>query len=458
MLRRGINPLALFATMFVVFCGGPFGMEEVVPKAGPLLFALVLVVVPIVWAIPSALVTAELVAAIPVEGGPYQWYRASLGPFWGFQITYLEWLAWALDSALYPPLLAGYLMLGLLDSSDPLLRAAICMTVIWGCAWLNIRGVKEVGRASMFMTAAILLPVTAMVVLAVPKLSFAAMGPFIPEGQSVWKALNIAVIWAIWSYSGYSGLATASEEIEEPERTYPKILAIFLPISVLAYVMPLFAGVAGDPNWQAWGPAHLSVAAGALGGTLLAVSIATAGQVATLGLYNGEQMILARFLYAMSRDGLLPPSLSKLHARHQTPAVALVFHAVLFSGLILVFDFLELLVLGALVSVPAYVFTFLAPAIIRYRYPDLRGPFRIPGGWPVLIPTVFVPSCIALYLIATAGKQSLIIAGSFALAGPFIYLVARWYNQRLGIDTNPPNPVDMIRTSAGRAAAESDDR
>ena len=134
--------------------------------------------------------------------------------------------------------------------------------------------------------------------------------------------------------------------------------------------------------------------------------------------------------------------------------MALIFHALLFSALVLVFDFLELLVLGALVGVPTYVFTFLAPVIIRYRYPDLRGPFRIPGGWPVLIPMVFVPICIALYLIATAEQKSLIGACCFAAAGPFVYLVARWYNQRLGIDTNPPNPVDLIRASAERDAGE----
>jgi amino acid transporter len=57
------------------------------------------------------------------------------------------------------------------------------------------------------------------------------------------------------------------------------------------------------------------VAAFALGGTLLAASVATAAQVATLGLYNGEQLILGRYVYVMARDGLLPPSLAKLHPR-----------------------------------------------------------------------------------------------------------------------------------------------
>ena len=170
MLKRGINRFALFTTMFVVLCGGPFGMEEIVPLAGPGLFALTLLVVPILWAIPYTLITAELVSELPMEGGAYQWFRAGLGPFWSFIFTYLEWISWALDSALYPALVAGYLMMGFFDDPSPWMRAPICLAVIWGCAWLNIRGVKEVGFFSTMMTLVILVQVIIMILLAVPQM------------------------------------------------------------------------------------------------------------------------------------------------------------------------------------------------------------------------------------------------------------------------------------------------
>ena len=443
-LRRGINPLALFATMFVVLCGGPFGMEEIVPLAGPGLFALVLLVVPVLWAIPYALIVAELVSELPMQGGTYQWFRAGLGPFWSFIFTYLDWLAWALDAALYPALLAGYLMMGFFGEASSWLRVPICLAVIWGCCWLNIRGVKEVGFFSAVMTVMILVPVVSMLAFALPEMRLEQFSPLLPAEGSPWTALNYAVVWAIWSYSGYTGLATASEEIVEPERTYPKVLAVFIPISIAAYVLPLWAALAADPNWAAWGPAHLSVAAGLLGGTLLATLVASAGQVAALGLYNGEQLILGRFLYAMARDGMLPPALARLHPRYDTPHIALVFHAILFSVLSLVFDFVELLVLGALVSVPAYILTFLSPLILRWKYPNLRGPFRIPGGWPVIIPTALVPSALAVYLIVAAEYESLIGALGFVAAAPLIYAAARWYNLRHGIDTTAPNPIEVL--------------
>jgi amino acid transporter len=290
-------------------------------------------------------------------------------------------------------------------------------------------------------------------------MSLAQFSPLIPADQSIWDALKYGVIWAIWSYSGYDGLAAASEEIVEPERTYPKVLAIFLPISVAAYVLPLWAGLAASPDWYAWGPAHLSIAAGVLGGTLLATLMASAGQVAALGLYNGEQLILARFLYAMSRDGMLPPILARLHARHQTPHVSLIFHALLFSVLSFMFDFVELLVLGAIVSVPVYIITFVSPLILRWRYPNLRGPFRIPGGWPVIIPMALAPSALAVFLIASASREELLGAIGFIAVAPFVFWAARWYNLRCGIDTVAPSPVEVMEAlERGKARPEPSDR
>jgi len=458
MLRRSFSPLKLFATMFVLLCGGPFGLEEIVPLAGPGLFALVLIAMSVTWALPSALIVAELVSELPVQGGTYQWFRAGLGPFWSFVFTYLEWLAWAVDAAIYPALLAGYLMQGFFDDPSPELRAPICLAVIWGCAWLNVRGVKEVGFLSLILTGVILIPVVAMIALSVPQMSLSAFTPLWPEDQTPWIALNYAVVWAVWSYSGYSGLATASEEIVEPEHTYPRMLGIFLPISVAVYVLSLWAGLTAAPDWQNWGPAHLSVAAYVLGGALLATLMATAGQVAAVGLYNSEQLVLARYVYAVARDGMLPPFLARLHPRHHTPHVALLLHAVLFSVLVFVFDFVELLVLGALVSVPVFALTFLSPLILRWKYPNLRGPFRIPGGWPVIVPTALIPCLLLVYLVATAETASLVATGAMFSVAPVLYWVARAYNRRNGIDADAFESVELNQAlERGRARPEGDE-
>ena len=456
MLRRGFSPLKLFATMFVLFCGGPFSLEEIVPLAGPGLFALVLIVMAVIWALPYALITAELISELPVQGGTYQWFRAGLGPFWSFIFTYLEWLAWAVDAVIYPALFAKYLMQPFVDDPSLALLAPIWLGMIWGCAWLNVRGVKEVGFLSMILTVMILVPVIAMIALSVPQMSLSAFSPLWPEDQKPWIALNYAIVWSVWSYSGYSGLATASEEIVEPERTYPKMLAIFLPISVAVYVLSLWAGLTAAPDWQNWGEAHLTVAAFVLGGPVLAVLIVVAALVAQLGLYNSEQLVLGRYVYAVARDRMLPPFLGRLHPRHQTPYVALILHAILFSVLVFVFDFVELLLLGALVSVPVYLLTFLSPLILRWKYPNLRGPFRIPGGWPVIIPTAVVPCLIAIYLVATAEPSGLITTGILFSAAPVIYWAVRAYNRRHGVDMHAFESVELTQAlEQGRARPKS---
>jgi amino acid transporter len=456
MLRRGFSPIKLFATMFILLCGGPFGLEEIVPLAGPGLFALVLIAMAVIWALPSALIVAELVSELPVQGGTYQWFRAGLGPFWSFIFTYLEWLGWAVDAVIYPALFAKYLLQPFVENPSLMVSAPIWLAVIWGCAWLNVRGVKEVGFLSIVLTVVIMIPVIALIVLTLPQMSFSAFTPLWPEGQSLWTALNFAIVWAIWSYSGYSGLATASEEIVEPEHTYPRMLAIFLPLSIAIYVLSLWAGVTAAPDWHNWEGAHLNVAALAVGGPLLAALMLAAATVAAIGLYNSEQLVLGRYVYAVAKDRMLPPFLARLHPRHQTPAVALILHAALFSVMVFLFDFVELLILGALVSVPVFALTFVSPLILRWKYPNLRGPFRIAGGWPVIIPTTLVPCLILLYFVATSEVSSLIYTGVLFAPAPVIYWAMRAYNRRHGVEMDAfESPELNAALERGRARPRS---
>src|SRR5262245_18710549 len=197
LLKREMRPLALLATMFVLLSGGPYGLEEVVPKAGPGLALVVLALMGVCWAVPYALVVAEMVSVLPAEGGAYQWFRASLGPFWSFQFGILQWLAWVMDAALYPPLVAAYFVgLFVQDHPSRWLSWGVSLIVIWGCTWLNIRGVKTVGWMSTAMSLAILAPLAWIMLAGLPRVGLARLAPWIPEGVPAATALNYALIWA----------------------------------------------------------------------------------------------------------------------------------------------------------------------------------------------------------------------------------------------------------------------
>ena len=89
--------------------GGPYGLEDILGKAGYLRALLMLAIIPFLWSLPTALMVGELASAIPSEGGFYIWVRRALGPFWGFQEAWLSLAASVFDMALYPVIFVDYL-------------------------------------------------------------------------------------------------------------------------------------------------------------------------------------------------------------------------------------------------------------------------------------------------------------------------------------------------------------
>ena len=163
-LRRGLKPIAMFGTMFFLASGGPYGIELLVPLAGPGLAVFSMVAMAFLWGVPNALITAELVSAMPQQGGSYQWYRKSLGRFWSFQFSWLDWLGWFFDAAIYPALIAAYLVAFLLPQAGHWTTWTVCLVVIWLCTAMNVWGVKAVGRFSVALTVIATVPLVAMVI------------------------------------------------------------------------------------------------------------------------------------------------------------------------------------------------------------------------------------------------------------------------------------------------------
>ena len=64
--------------------GGPFGMEEALRTAGPLVTMIGLAVLPLLWSCPEALITAELAPSFREASGSVAWVSCAFGNFWGF--------------------------------------------------------------------------------------------------------------------------------------------------------------------------------------------------------------------------------------------------------------------------------------------------------------------------------------------------------------------------------------
>eukprot|EP01031_Cornospumella_fuschlensis_P041219 gene41219-50306_t len=99
--KKKLGLAALTVLIFYEVSGGPFGIEDIVRAGGPF-YALMGFSLLLVWAVPEALITAELSTAMPEASGSVAWVDCAFGPFWAFQKGWLSWLSGVSDNALYP--------------------------------------------------------------------------------------------------------------------------------------------------------------------------------------------------------------------------------------------------------------------------------------------------------------------------------------------------------------------
>ena len=414
------------SAMFVIYCGGPYGIEEVVAQSGPTLAIFGLLFMAVFWGIPSVLQNSELISAMPMEGGVYQWYKKSWGRYWGFQLGWLEWLTWMFDAALYPTLLAEYFVIFMWPDAPFIVVWGITLSVIWLSVILNIRGLDLVGPLFNALYWIQIIPVIIFIYTGIGMIDLSTYSSLhLPPETDLTTAVVFALIFGLWNFSGYSGLASASDEIENTKTNYPKALIITLILSVFTYVIPLMIGIAVDPNWAQWDEAQLNLVALTLGGTAFAWWFSIAAQTANFGLINGEMLLMAHLLKAISDDEHLPKSISKVSNQYGTPVGALIIQGIVLSVMTMGMNFVDLLVIGTWISIPLYIIGFFVFISLRYSKPDLHRPFKVSGGLVFPWITVIIPTIIALFIFIYTPNHYLMEAIPLLLSGFVIYWVRK---------------------------------
>src|SRR5258707_14547057 len=110
--------------------------------------------------------------------------------------------------------------------------------------------------------------------------------PLIPPHQPTFKIFGVGLALCLWLYSGYEQLSTVAEEVENPQRAYPRALAVVVPLSIAAYFLPTLAGLASAGNWEQWHTGYFSDAARIIGGARLWNLVTLAGSGGKRGLLN----------------------------------------------------------------------------------------------------------------------------------------------------------------------------
>ncbi len=437
-MTKKMRLLPLIGATYFMVAGGPYGLEDIIGKAGYGRALLLLLLVPVVWSLPTSLMVGELASSIPEEGGYYAWVRRALGGFWGFQEAWLSLTASVFDMALYPVtfvLYLGRIAPGWTAGGRGTLWA---LAVVIGCAAWNLRGAKAVGGGSVGLFCVMLAPFAGLIGFGLWR------GLWEHAGGGGWGALAGgtatkdmagAVSVCLWNYMGWDNASTVAQEVEDPQRTYPRAMLISAGLVALTYVLPLAAvAVAGVPaerfSTGAWADAAKAVAGPGVWGAGLALAVVAGGMISGVGMFNALMMSYTRIPFALAMEGLLPRVFSKT-TKSGAPWLSVGMCAVAW-GLAVQMSFERLISIDLVLYGASLVLEFVALVVLRVKEPGLARPFRVPGGMAGAVLAGVGPALLIGYAMwaardeRMAGMPALGFAAVVGVCGPVMYGAARW--------------------------------
>jgi amino acid transporter len=364
-----------------------------VKTSGPGMSLLYQLFIPFFWCIPISLVAAELTTAMPVEGGFYRWTRVAFGDFWGFLAGWWNWCASFLLGALYAVLFTDYLGFYFPDLVG-WRHYAVAVAVIAIVGYINMRGIRLVGRVATVLELGILATVLVMCIMSVRMWHFNPFLPIVPPHQPVFQVFGVGFALGLWLYAGYEQVSSVAEEVENPQRSYPRALAWVVPLSIATYVLPTACALAALGNWEKWGTGYFSDAARLIGGPWLGFAITLAAGVMNISILNSTILTTTRMPSSMAEDGYLSPVLARIHPRFGTPWIAILVSMAVYCTLAPL-NVTKLISVYIWLRVATSVLTVLSAWKLRRSRPEMQRPFRIPWGNAGVAYAVIAPLLIS---------------------------------------------------------------
>lgn len=370
--------------------------------------------------IALALVFGRLAARTQCNGGPYAYARQSFGDFTGFLMGWAYWLSFVIGVPTVAIAFVGYLGVFIPAlNGNPLAQLAAAIALIGAFTYINIRGLKEMSAAQITLTLLKIVPLVAIIGLAVPAGSAENLPSFNPSGGSIFAALAATALIALWPFTGFEVVTLPATNVKDCERTIPRALITGMLTVVVIYLCASAAVMLLVPAAQlAQSTAPFADAARAFGPWGPNV-IAAGALVATAGTINGLIFSCGQMPMAVAADKLAPAWLAHTTKRG-TPHLALILSAVLGSlmlalnyarGFLDAFEFL--LKMATSLGLIYYVVVALA---------ELRHSWRSAKGWASV---AVIGIAYSLFAAFGSGLEVLFWGVALMAAGVPLYFLFR---------------------------------
>jgi APA family basic amino acid/polyamine antiporter len=448
-------------------------------KAGPglmLAFAIAGAV-----CIVAALCYAEIAAMIPVAGSAYTYSYATIGEFFAWTVGWALIMEYAIAASAVSVGWSGYfsgtilhqylgitlptwlqggpLALGGIDGGFMNLPAFLIALLV---TWLLVIGTSESAKVNAVLVLIKVTALTVFIALTFTSPSFSAdkFNPFLPAGVFGGFGTGVGAVGAaatmFFAYVGFDAVSTAAEETKNPQRNVPIGLVGSLLFCTVFYILVAAGAIGtlgGQPIMGADGPLitgspelsrqcampqyadALVCSKEALAHVLRTIGFTPIGNLIGVAAFLALPSVIlvlifgqTRIFFVMSRDGLLPEVLSRVHPKFRTPHVVTLITGIGVAFAAAFFPVGSLADISNAGTLYAFLMVAVAVLMLRKNDPNRQRNFRVPGVWIVAPLTIL--GCLFLFLnLPTA---AMLFLPGWSVLGLIIYFAYSRRTSHLG--------------------------
>ena len=371
---------------------------------------------------------ASLGSRYPKAGGAaYTTYRAFKSGF----VSYLVGLA-VLASGLTSMATAARVFSGYftgLGISLPIPVVAVLFSLLVG--FVVFWGIRESLFANGIFT---LVEVSGLLLVLVVGASYIGSTNYLdatsatnPTGDIGLSLVLTGAVLTFYSFVGFEDMLNVAEEVKEPRTTMPRGMILAVLISSVIYMgisVVAVSVIAPGELAQSKQPLVDVVAKAAPWFPTPLFSVIAMFAVANTALLNF--IMGSRLLFGMARHGLVPKKLDQLHAKRNTPHLAIATVWILFVILILSGDISSLAKATSVLLLTCFIVVNVALMVLK-RNEKMTGSFEV----PYFVPALGALVCFAM--LTKAKSTELMTAGTILAIIVALYFIMR------------PKPADIER-------------
>ena len=363
----------------------------------------------------AALAYAEMATMMPAAGSAYTYSYVVLGETLAWIVGWSLILEYSLVVSTVAVGWSGYtvgflksigLDLPLWATAGPHAGGVVnlpAVGIVFVVAGLLMAGTRESATLNAVLVIVKVVALAIFVAIALPHFDSSNMQPFMPYGfaksmdaEGVERGVMAAAAIIFFAFYGFDAISTAAEETKNPKRDLSIGIVGSMVGCTLIYMVVALAAV-GAISYTVFGnsPEPLALIMRELGQGNAATIVAAAAVIALPTVLLAFLYGQSRIFFVMSRDGLLPRSLSKVNKRTGTPVATTLFTAVLVAALAGVARLDEIAALANAGTLAAFIAVSVCLLVLRKRDPSRRRVFRTPLAWVVAPIAIF--GCLYLF-------------------------------------------------------------